>query len=193
MRASFGEPWSGFALRMPPTTSIQIGKVPRRGYSNDPRHGSPCACADGGFCRGIDAGHVPWRRQQSVAEQGNKGGAARAALAVPTKEDAKTFTDPCAHFGPKLHEGDRQAPGASIYPAVQNIILACRAFGLGTLITTNHIRCEDEVRAVLDLPDDVSTYALMPIGYPQGSFGPLARRPVAEVTHADRWGVAWRC
>jgi len=83
--------------------------------------------------------------------------------------------------------------GASIYPAVQNIILACRAFGLGTLITTNHIRCEDEVRAVLDLPDDVSTYALMPIGYPQGSFGPLARRPVAEVTHADRWGVAWRC
>jgi len=88
---------------------------------------------------------------------------------------------------------ERRIRGASIYPAVQNIILACRAFGLGTLITTNHIRCEDEVRAVLDLPDDVSTYALMPIGYPQGSFGPLARRPVAEVTHADRWGVAWRC
>src|SRR5207245_7436810 len=54
--------------------------------------------ADVGFCRGIDAGHVPWRRQQSVADQGNKGVAARAALAVPTKEDAKTFTDPCAHF-----------------------------------------------------------------------------------------------
>src|SRR6476620_9648046 len=43
------------------------------GYSNDPSHGSPCPCADGDFCRGIDAGHVPWRRQQSVADQGNKG------------------------------------------------------------------------------------------------------------------------
>jgi nitroreductase len=41
--------------------------------------------------------------------------------------------------------------GASIYPAVQNIILACRAFGLGTLITTNHMLYEDEVKAVLGL------------------------------------------
>ena len=81
--------------------------------------------------------------------------------------------------------------GASIYPAVQNIILACRAFGLGTVITTNHIRCEDEVKAVLGLPPEVSTYALMPIGYPEGKFGPLARRPVGEVTYADRWGTAW--
>jgi nitroreductase len=55
--------------------------------------------------------------------------------------------------------------GASIYPAVQNIILACRAFGLATLITTNHIRCEEEVKALLGIPDDVSTYAMMPIGY----------------------------
>ena len=81
--------------------------------------------------------------------------------------------------------------GASIYPAVQNIILACRALGLGTVITTNHIRCEDEVKALLGLPPDVSTYALMPIGYPQGKFGPLARKPVSEVAYADRWGVAW--
>src|SRR5213080_5079622 len=91
-------PWSGLALRKPPTTSIQLRKVPRRGYSNDVRHGRPYACADGGSCRGIDAGHVPWRRRQSVADQGNKGVAARAALAVATKEDAKTFTDPYPHF-----------------------------------------------------------------------------------------------
>jgi nitroreductase len=86
---------------------------------------------------------------------------------------------------------ERQIRGASIYPAVQNIILACRAFGLATLITTNHIRCEDEVKELLGLPPDVSTYALMPIGYPQGKFGPLARKPVSEVAYADRWGVAW--
>jgi len=81
--------------------------------------------------------------------------------------------------------------GASIYPAVQNIILACRALGLGTTITTNHLRCEDAVRALLGLPDDVDSFAMMPIGWPIDPFGPLTRRPVAEVAHADRWGQPW--
>ena len=81
--------------------------------------------------------------------------------------------------------------GASIYPAVQNIILACRALGLGTVITTNHIRCEAEVKALLGIPEDFATYALMPIGWPLDPFGPLTRRPVAEVAHADRWGSPW--
>jgi nitroreductase len=81
--------------------------------------------------------------------------------------------------------------GASIYPAVQNIVLACRALGLGTVITTNHIRCEAEVKALLGIPDDVATCALMPIGWPLDPFGPLTRRPVAEVAYAERWGSAW--
>ena len=81
--------------------------------------------------------------------------------------------------------------GASIYPAIQNIILAGRALGLGTVITTNHILYEDEARAILGLPDDVLTFALMPVGYPRGRYGPLSRRPVAEVAFADRWGQAW--
>jgi nitroreductase len=81
--------------------------------------------------------------------------------------------------------------GASIYPAVQNVILACRGFGLGTVITTNHIRYEDEVKALLGIPEDVSTFALMPIGWPIDKFGPLTRRPLAEVAHSDRWGSAW--
>jgi len=82
--------------------------------------------------------------------------------------------------------------GASIYPAVQNIILACRGLGLGTVITTNHIRCEGEVKALLGIPEDVSTFALMPIGWPLDKFGPLTRRPLAEIAHADRWGKPWR-
>jgi nitroreductase len=81
--------------------------------------------------------------------------------------------------------------GASIYPAIQNIILACRALGLGTLITTNHILYEDDVRVVLGLPDDVYTFALMPIGFPLDSPGPLSRRPVAQVAFAERWGQNW--
>jgi len=81
--------------------------------------------------------------------------------------------------------------GASIYPAIQNINLACRALGLGTVITTNHILYEDEVRQILGLPDDIFTFALMPIGYPLGKYGPLARRPISEVVYSDRWGEPW--
>jgi len=81
--------------------------------------------------------------------------------------------------------------GASIYPAVQNIILACRGLGLGTVITTNHLRIEAEFKAMLDIPDQVDTFALMPIGWPQGRFGPVNRRPLSEVAHADRWSNAW--
>jgi nitroreductase len=74
---------------------------------------------------------------------------------------------------------------------VQNIILACRAFGLGTTITTNHIRCESEVKAVLGIPDDVQTFATMPIGYPRGKLGPVSRRPIHEVARVDRWSQSW--
>jgi nitroreductase len=81
--------------------------------------------------------------------------------------------------------------GASIYPAVQNIILACRGLGLGTVITTNHLLYEDDVRAVLDIPADTFTFALMPIGFPRGRYGPLARKPVSEVAYADGWGKRW--
>ncbi|MFO1161309.1 MAG: nitroreductase family protein [Reyranellaceae bacterium] len=81
--------------------------------------------------------------------------------------------------------------GASIYPAVQNIILACRALGLGTVITTNHMLYEDEVKATLGIPESVSTFALMPIGFPTRKYGPLTRKPVAEVTYVDGWGKPW--
>ena len=79
--------------------------------------------------------------------------------------------------------------GASIYPAVQNIILACRALGLATLITTNYLYYEAEFRAALGLPDEMFPCALMPIGWPEGRFGPVSRKPVGEVAFADRWGV----
>ncbi|MBV8090125.1 MAG: nitroreductase family protein [Alphaproteobacteria bacterium] len=95
-----------------------------------------------------------------------------------------------AHRDKEVAYADRFR-GASVYPAVQNIILACRALGLGTVITTNDIRWEDEVKALLGIPEDVSTFALMPIGWPIDRFGPVTRRPVAEVVHADHWGSAW--
>lgn len=81
--------------------------------------------------------------------------------------------------------------GSSIYPAVQNILLACRALGLGATLTTVSSLYEDEIRTILHLPADISTYALLPIGYPQGKFGPVQRMAVEEVTCVDRWGTAF--
>lgn len=80
--------------------------------------------------------------------------------------------------------------GASIYPAVQNLLLAARALGLGTALTTLHTRYEDEIKALLGIPDDVETAALIPLGYPgEGEhFGGSRRRPASEVTHYERWG-----
>jgi nitroreductase len=81
--------------------------------------------------------------------------------------------------------------GSSIYPAVQNVILACRAFGLGTVLTTIHAFFEEEVREMLKLPADVQTYALMPIGYPEGHHYPVKRKAVREIACLDRYGNPW--
>jgi len=85
-----------------------------------------------------------------------------------------------------------RSAGSSIYPAVQNIILACRGLGLGTVLTTIHMFYEDEVKQILGLPPEVHTYALMPIGYPAGKFGPIKRRPVSEVAYLDKYGTHWK-
>jgi nitroreductase len=87
--------------------------------------------------------------------------------------------------------GSVRIAGSSIYPAVQNVILACRAFGLGTTLTTVHAFFEDEVRAILNLPADVQTYALLPIGYPQGHHYVVKRKPVSEVACLDSYGKPW--
>ncbi len=78
--------------------------------------------------------------------------------------------------------------GASIYPAVQNMLLAARALGLGATLTTRHLMYEKETEAALGLPPGVHSYAILPIGYPMGKFGPVGRgRPLADIVFQDRW------
>jgi nitroreductase len=118
--------------------------------------------------------------------------------------DAPVLIVPCLRILPRdlpdsLPEDARAAmmrelpwsAGASIYPAIQNIILACRALGLGTVLTTNHMLLESEMKQVLGLPPQVRTFGLMPIGYPVGKFGPVTRQPVAQVAVRDRFGQPW--
>jgi len=82
--------------------------------------------------------------------------------------------------------------GASIYPAVQHLLLAARASGLGDWLTTLHLRYEADVKALLGIPKGVDTYALVPLGYHRDKFGPLRRRPVKEVTYLDVWAPTCR-
>src|SRR4030095_3566119 len=81
--------------------------------------------------------------------------------------------------------------GASIYPAVQNMLLAARALGLGATLTTRHLPDEKEAEAALGLPAGVRSYAILPIGYPMGKFGPVGRGPLADIVYEDRWGCRY--
>jgi nitroreductase len=81
-----------------------------------------------------------------------------------------------------------RSSGASVYPAVQNMLLTARALGLGATLTTRHLRHEQEVEAILGLPPGVHSYAILPIGYPLGNFGPVRRGPLTDVVYQDRWG-----
>jgi nitroreductase len=89
-------------------------------------------------------------------------------------------------------QGDNPArtAGSSIYPAVQNMLLAARALGLGATLTTLYLNFEKEAEAALGLPADWHSYALLPIGYPHGRFGPVRRTALADVVFENRWGQA---
>jgi nitroreductase len=77
----------------------------------------------------------------------------------------------------------------AIFPAIQNLCLAARGFGLGTSITGLHRMFEAEIDALLGAPKEYCGAALIPIGYPRGRWGRPARKAAAEVTHWERWNA----
>ncbi len=81
-------------------------------------------------------------------------------------------------------------PGANVFPAVQNLMLAARALGLGTTLTTVYRTHEAEVKQLLGIPDSVETMALIPLGDPAGKFGPTSRLPAENVAYWEKWGQA---
>jgi nitroreductase len=77
--------------------------------------------------------------------------------------------------------------GGSVYPACQNLLLAARALGYGGVLTMWHRGVEDELRRILAIPDEAIIAATIPLGRPEGSHGPVRRRPIDEVVFDDRW------
>jgi nitroreductase len=94
---------------------------------------------------------------------------------------------PCAFPTGPFRDG--MATGSSIYPAVQNLMLAARALGLGTTLTTLHRQNQPAIRSALGIPETVETAALIPVGWPLGHFGAGLRKPVDDVTYWDTWGA----
>ncbi|MEM7077600.1 MAG: nitroreductase family protein [Pseudomonadota bacterium] len=80
--------------------------------------------------------------------------------------------------------------GASMYPAVQNLMLAARAMGYGGVITGFHGRVEDELKALLGIPEEVFIACTLTLGRPQGGHGPVRRRPMSELVFGDTWDEA---
>jgi nitroreductase len=95
--------------------------------------------------------------------------------------EAPVLLIPCA---PK----DRVRVEGAVFPAIQNLMLAARALGLGTTLTSVHRDDEESVKRLLGIPDDIQTYAIIPVGHPLGRWGVPARQPVEETTYSDRWG-----
>ena len=77
--------------------------------------------------------------------------------------------------------------GASIYPSVQNLMLAARALGLGTVLTTLHRRRKAQIHAILGIPDHVESAAIIPLGWPDREYGPNRRPPLERFVMRDRW------
>ena len=80
--------------------------------------------------------------------------------------------------------------GSSIYPSIQNLMLAARAEGLGTVLTTPQDGIMDLLRSELGIPQEARPVAMIPMGWPDVNFGPVTRRPLDDFLHWERWGEA---
>ncbi len=124
----------------------------------------------------------PWTRREEIpAEERVSRGAAQLADEIA---DA-----PCI----VLALTERKGQASSVLPGVQNLMLAARALGIGSVPTTLHPQVMDRVYDLLGIPATAEFHLCVPLGYPRGRFGPTQRRPTAATTYRNRWGapVPW--
>lgn len=135
-----------------------------------------------------------------------------ASLKGEMREKRSRMLDACDHLGEHMGEApvilvfcfnpdlmaitdaDLSRPsvvgGGSVYPALQNAMLACVEEEVGCTLTTLLCYEESELKTLLDIPEDWYTCAVMPIGYPvRGGHGPISRRPVTKLCYDDTFGA----
>ena len=79
---------------------------------------------------------------------------------------------------------------ASTFPGVQNLLLAARSLGIGSVLTTLHPEVLDRVNAMYGVPEEMQFHCCIPLGYPRGKFGPTSRMPTSETTYWGRWNAS---
>jgi nitroreductase len=90
---------------------------------------------------------------------------------------------------PSAEKPNSQFMWSTVYGATQNLLLAARAMGLGAAMTTMHMVDEPAFRAHFGIPEIAGIGATIPVGYPEGRYGPVNRRPASDVTYWGRWGA----
>ncbi len=95
----------------------------------------------------------------------------------------------CMEFGAKADAMMMARGGGSIWPGIQNLLLAARALGLGAAPTTLALQDQAAVAKVLNLPETMGAFCLIPVGYPLGKFGPVTRKPLSEILRFDQWAT----
>lgn len=121
----------------------------------------------------------PWKSREEIPPD-DRGNTSAARLADEIKDA------PCIVLA--LSTGKGQA--SSVIPSVQNLMLAARALGIGSVPTTLHAQVMERVYALLGIPPEVEFHLCIPLGYPRGRFGPTRRLASSEVAYMNRWGVA---
>ena len=93
----------------------------------------------------------------------------------------------CMDFGETPTPAMVAGGNGSIWPGIQNLLLAARALELGAAPTTLALTNPEAAAKVLNLPSSMHAYCLIPVGYPLGKFGPVTRKPMEEILRFDRW------
>lgn len=170
------QPWQ-FLVIADPTVKAAVGEIYRRAYDRyEPRVAEATPPP-----RTEEAGRSQVQVRASSRYLADHIGEAPALVAFLMPNISMTLRD---------EEGDLDVgtPFASIYPAVQNFMLAARSLGIGTTLTTVYRIYQQEVRDLLGIPERYEIIALVPMGRPRGHFGVAPRRPVESVTHWNRFG-----
>lgn len=155
------QPWA-FVVVRDPAARARIGELTRRAWEGGGRRHSEARLAPGLLA---DVDH------------GATGGVADAPVVVVVCGDEQL--------------GDPRVLPASVFPAVQNLLLAAVAAGLGSALTTLPLSFSSELTELLGLPGHVRPMAVVPLGHPARPLGPPRRQPVSAKAHRDRYGTGW--